>query len=207
MLDGSTFGKRHSFELRKSTGSEAVVWKNGSLYSIDAATETAGHGPTLDLGLIDEAWAHEDDSVEQAMAPATITRPSAQLLVASTAGNARSRYWYRKVLAGRVTLDGAVDSTAYFEWSADDDDPEDPATWWAWMPALGFTVTEATIAAELARAKRSGKLDLFKRAYLNQWTEVRCWKTRSIRSSRSPGGTPASTPARGSPGTVCSRST
>lgn len=172
LLNDSAFGKRDAFEIRKSNGSEAVVWRNGSLYGIDAATETAGHGPVLDLGQIDEAWAHEDDRGEQAMSPAMITRPSAQLWVASTAGNARSKYWWRKVLAGRSSY-ATSPSTAYFEWSADDDeDPEDPATWWRCMPALGHTVTEATIAAELARAKRSGKLDLFRRAYLNQWVEI-----------------------------------
>jgi len=172
VLEASKFGKQAAFELRKSNGSEAVVWRNGSLYGIDAATETAGHGPTLDLAQIDEAWAHEDDRGEQAMAPAMITRPSAQLWVASTAGNARSKYWWRKVLAGRSSY-ATSPSTAYFEWSADDDeDPQDPATWRRCMPALGHTVTEATIAAELARAKRGGKLDLFLRAYLNRWVEI-----------------------------------
>jgi phage terminase large subunit-like protein len=172
LLKESAFGRRGAFEVRKSNGSEAVVWRNGSLYGIDAATETAGHGPVVDLGEIDEAWAHEDDRGEQAMSPAMITRPSSQLLVASTAGTARSVYWYRKVLAGRSSYATST-STAYFEWSADDDeDPEDPATWWRCMPALGFTIAEATIAAELARAKRSGKLDLFRRAYLNQWVEI-----------------------------------
>ena len=172
LLEASAFGKRGAYELRKSNGSEAVVWRNGSLYGIDAATETAGHGPTLDLGEIDEAWAHEDDRGEQAMAPSMITRPSAQLWVASTAGNARSKYWYRKILAGRASY-ATSSSTAYFEWSADDDeDPEDRATWRRCMPALGYTVTEATIAAELARAKRGGKLDLFVRAYLNRWVEI-----------------------------------
>jgi len=55
---------------------------------------------------------------------------------------------------------------AYFEWSAlPGSDPADPATWWACMPALGRTITEATIAAEFER------LDLadFCRAYLNWW--------------------------------------
>ncbi len=172
VLEASAFGKAGVFEVRKSNGSEAVVWRNGSLYGIDAATETAGHGPTLDLGEIDEAWAHEDDRGEQAMAPAMITRPSAQLWVSSTAGNARSKYWYRKVLAGRENY-ATSPSTAYFEWSAgDDEDPADPATWWRCMPALGHTVTEATIAAELDRARRGGKLDLFLRAYLNRWVEI-----------------------------------
>jgi phage terminase large subunit-like protein len=172
VLAGSRFGQQGAFELRKSNGAEAVIWSNGSLYSIDAATETAGHGPTLDLGLIDEAWAHEDDRGEQAMAPAMITRPSAQLWVASTAGNARSRYWWAKILAGRASY-ATAPATAYFEWSADiDEDPLDPMTWRRVLPALGRTVSEATIAAELARAQRGGKLDLFRRAYLNQWLEI-----------------------------------
>ena len=35
VLNDSAFGKRSAFELRKSNGSEAVVWRNGSLYGID----------------------------------------------------------------------------------------------------------------------------------------------------------------------------
>jgi phage terminase large subunit-like protein len=172
MLDRSAFNKRGAYTVRKSNGSEAVLWRNGSMYGIDAPTEIAGHGPVLDLGQIDEAFSQGDDRVEQALAPSMVTRPSAQLWVSSTAGNARSRYWYRKVLAGREHV-AEPSGTAFFEWSAaDDDDPEDPAVWSRCMPALGWTVSEATIRAELARAKRTGKLDLFVRAYLNRWVEV-----------------------------------
>jgi hypothetical protein len=171
-LDKSPFKRRGAYEVRKSNGAESVLWRNGSMYGIDAPTETAGHGPVLDLGEIDEAHAHEDDRVEQALAPSMLTRRSAQLWVSSTAGTGRSKYWYRKVLAGRDNID-EPSSTAYFEWSAsDDEDPQDPETWRRCMPALGHTVKEATVRAELARANRSGRLGLFERAYLNRWVEV-----------------------------------
>lgn len=173
LLNASPFKRRRAFTVRTANGTEAICWANGSMHGIDAPTETAGHGDTLDLGLVDEAWAHVDDRVEAAMAPAMITRRSRQLWVFSTAGNARSAYLWRKVLAGRANQ-GVPSSTAYFEWSAEEDaDPEDPATWWACMPALGHTVTEAAIRGELNRAKRQGKLgDLFLRPYLNRWVEI-----------------------------------
>lgn len=171
-LERSTFGKRGAFTVRRSNGSEAILWNNGSRHGIEAPTETASHGETIDLGVIDEAFAHDDDRVEQALGPAMIARPAPQLWVVSTAGSARSAYLYRKVIAGRAGVHTAG-STAYFEWSAADDaDPTDPAVWASCMPALGHTITERAVAAELERAQRRGELDLFRRAYLNQWVDV-----------------------------------
>jgi hypothetical protein len=172
LLERSVFGKRNLFNVRRSNGAESIQWSNGSRHGIDAPTETASHGETLDLGVMDEAFAHEDDRVEQAMAPAMITRPAPQLWVVSTAGSGRSYYLYSKVLAGRAGVE-EQSTTAYFEWSADDeDDPTDPATWARASPSLGHTVTEAAIRAEMERAERKGEFDLFERAYLNRWVDV-----------------------------------
>ena len=44
-----------------------------------------------------------------------------------------------------------------------DADPADPATWWACIPSLGYTVTEDAIRAEHDRLDR----DAFARSYLN----------------------------------------
>ena len=41
---------------RKPNGTEAFLWRNGSIHGIVANTEKAGHGATLDLGFIDEAF-------------------------------------------------------------------------------------------------------------------------------------------------------
>lgn len=162
--------------IRKRTGAEAFLWANGSIDALYAPTAKAGHGKVIDFGFIDEAFAQVDDRVEQAWRPAMITRPQPQLWVVSTAGTAESTYLRAKVLAGRRRVeDGSRSTTAYFEWSAPNDaDPGDPATWWSCMPALGHTVTEAAIRAELdtAVAEHGAEgLLLFRRAYLNQWVD------------------------------------
>lgn len=173
LLRDSPFGSL--VRVRKTTGNEAFLWRNGSRHGLVSATKKSGHGPTLDLGIIDEAFAHEDDRLEQAFRPAMITRPQPQLWVVSTAGDRRSTYLRAKVRAGRAAVAaGASGTTAYFEWSAPEDaDPLDPATWRSCMPALGYTITEAAIRAELDTmlADPEQGLGLFRRAYLNQWPD------------------------------------
>ena len=158
------------FDLRRQRGDEAIRWHNGSLHGITAPGEKSGHSEVLDLAVVDEAWAHEDARLEQGLSPTMATRPQPQLWVVSTAGTVRSAYLRGKVDQGRARVAAGRRSTvAYFEWSApegaDPADPADPATWWACMPALGHTVTEARIAAEYERLS----LDDFCRAYLNWW--------------------------------------
>lgn len=174
ILKGSPFWPQVT--ARKRTGAEAFLWANGSIDAIPAPTEKAGHGKTLDVGFIDEAFAQVDDRLEQAYDPAMITRPQPQLWVVSTAGTAASAYLRAKVQAGRRLIEsGEPSQTAYFEWSAPNDaDPADPATWWSCMPALGHTITEDAIAAVLRREvdeRGADGLRLFRRAYLNQWID------------------------------------
>ncbi len=170
-LESSPFGKRKPkpYRVRKSNGNEAIVWRNGSKHGISASGETSGHGTTLDLAFIDEAFAQKDGRLEQAFKPATITRPDPQLWVVSTAGRTpgSSPYLWGKVEAGRQRCaDGHHQGVAYFEWSADDDaDRSDPATWWATMPALGHTITEAAVRADFESMDPAE----FDRAYLNRW--------------------------------------
>jgi hypothetical protein len=155
---------------RLSNGSESIRWENGSRWGIESTTEKAGHGSTLDIGDIDEAFAQVDARAEQAMKPAMITRPSPQLWVISTAGTEKSIYLWGKVETGRQLAEGGLDhGVAYFEWSAEDGaDPEDPATWWSCMPALGYTVTEDAVRADWLSMKDTD-LGGFCRAYLNSW--------------------------------------
>jgi phage terminase large subunit-like protein len=168
-LDASK-AMRGRYRVRLANGSEAVRFtSSGSTFSPTATTEKAGHGGTLDDGTLDEAFAQVDDRVEQAWRPAMITRPQPQFWVVSTAGTAASTYLRRKVDTGRALAEGGHDgNVAYFEWAADPDaDPEDPATWWSCMPALGHTVTEDAVRAEF----EGMELAEFRRAFLNQWTD------------------------------------
>lgn len=138
------------FTVSRVNGSESLRCSNGSMLVLLSGDESAGHGSTFDLGILDEAWAL-DHRPEQSVRPAMVTKVNAQLWILSTAGTERSTYWANKVASGRTAADAGIDSgLAYFEWSAAPDaDITDPATWWGCMPALGHTVDEKTIASDL----------------------------------------------------------
>jgi hypothetical protein len=168
--------KATEWRMSLNNGSEHIQFGSGSFLQIDAPSRTGGHGDTLDDGTIDEAFAHEDDTIEAGMRPSMATRRNAQLWVISTAGDARSKYLYRKVIAGRAASEADEHgSVCYVEYSAPEDaDPGDPATWRTCMPALGITIDEEFIRGEWERAQRKGPegIDTFRRAYLNQWPDV-----------------------------------
>jgi hypothetical protein len=165
LLDRSPL--RRLYQVRRSNGSEAIRWRTGSVHGITAPTETAGHGFTLDLGLIDEAWAQTDDRLVQAFRPAMLTRRDAQLWIVSTAGTDESTFLRERVEDGRARAEaGDREGLAYFEWSAPDDAAvDDPEVWRATMPALGALISEETLRADLAAMDEPE----FGRAYLNRW--------------------------------------
>lgn len=160
------------------SGAEALMFRDGSRLEVAAGTESSGHGATLDLAVVDEAFDQPDDRLEQAFRPAIRTQPDAQLWWVSTAGKP-SDLWFRgKVESARAGV-AELTGTAIFEWSAADDaDPADPAVWWECMPALGFVrsdgsgLTESDIAEEYRAMARGGTDDGFRRAYLNQWVSA-----------------------------------
>jgi hypothetical protein len=162
---------RGKYSVVKSNGREHVKFANGSRLGIDATTEKSGHGPTLDEGFIDEAFAQTDNRVEQAFKPSMITRPQPQLGIVSTAGwLGESPYLWDKVEAGREFAEGGrTDHVAYFEWSAPPDaHPADRRVWQACMPGLqcnGGLIAEEAIAADYLTMS----VNEFRRAYLNHW--------------------------------------
>ncbi|WP_219512782.1 hypothetical protein [Nonomuraea ceibae] len=168
-MDGSSLAGK--YRTRMSNGNEAIIWgKTRSKLGITSNTEKAGHGPPLDLGVIDEAFAHEDDRLEQAFSPAMLTRDMAQLWWASAGGTEKSIWLNKKREAGRELIMelwrlGIRRRVAYFEWFAPEHlRRDDPATWRVCLPALGFTVSEDTVRAELEKLD-PGEFD---RAYLNR---------------------------------------
>jgi hypothetical protein len=167
LIEASPF-KAARQKVYRANGSEAITFKNGSRIDVLRDSESAGHGKTLDLAVIDEAFADVDFRREQALLPAMRTRRHAQILGASTAGTEASLYLKQKFETGRqAVLSGQNSKIAFFEWSADPDaDPDDPATWWSCIPALGYTVDEDVIQHE-RMTQPDGE---FRRASLNQWT-------------------------------------
>lgn len=154
--------------VHRAQGNEAVIFKSGSRIDVLASSVSAGHGKTLDLGVIDEAFDDIDDRREQAMLPAMITRPDAQLIIVSTMGTDASVYLNRKVDMGRsMASAGETHGVAYFEWSIPEgEDLDDPDVWWEFLPAMGATQSEPAIS----HARQTMTDGEFRRAFGNQRT-------------------------------------
>jgi phage terminase large subunit-like protein len=170
LVEASDFTADQVREVRRSNGSEAITWANGSRHRVRAPTARAAHGITLDLGVIDEAWALRDEVVLQSFRPAMVTRPNAQLWIVSTAGTADSLLLRRHVEMGRASVEsGDRNGLAYFEWSAPDDmASSDVAALRVAMPALGHTITEEIVLADRGTLTPGE----YERAYLNRWTDT-----------------------------------
>jgi hypothetical protein len=153
-----------------SDGNTALLWKNGSRISVLDNTPSAGHGRTLDLAIIDEAFADQDNQREQALLPTMATRVNPQIWNVSTAGTQASSYLLRKVEIGRAAVNsGSTEGIAYFEWSIpEDEDVDDPAVWAYRMPAFGVTIFEDYIR----HARQTMTDGDYRRAIGNQWTET-----------------------------------
>lgn len=157
-------------KVTRSQGREGFEFVNGSLLEPAGPSRDATHGQVIDGGFIDEAFAHENADAEQGVRPAMVTRFSPQLWVFSTAGDARSEYWWGKVDDGRERcISGEHGSVCYFEWSAlDAAMAHTPTAWPTFHPAIGHTQTVETLAAE--RDSMRADPDGFARAYGNVWT-------------------------------------
>lgn len=147
-----------------------ITFANGANLTIWSSSEDAGHSLTIDMVCMDEIWADADDRREQAAVPAMATRRDSQVLLASTGGTDKSTFYLRKQSAGRAAVEaGKTTGMAYVEYAFHpEDDPEDPATWWRAMPALGYTISEKTVRDALERMRgEDGDLSEFCRAWGN----------------------------------------
>lgn len=173
-LRGATsFREGRDYKIRLANGSERIRFKSRSLLKISATQNSSGHGKTLDMPVVDEAWTHEDTTVDSGFRVPMITRrglgiaPGPQLWIVSAAGESdHSEYFTEKCARGREAVERDSGSgTAYFEWSCPKDwDIYDRSLWWFYIPALGHTIQERDIADELDDMKEPD----WRRAYGNQ---------------------------------------
>lgn len=153
---------------KRSNGSEALEFVNGSKLRPHPPTRDSLHGEQSDTNNVDEAWVFDEDQgadLFQAIVPTQATRPGAQTWIYSTAGD-RSSTWFRQLVnRGRAGEPGM----AFFEWSIPDDvDPTDLPAVASHHPAYGHTITMDSLrAAQVTLADRPGE---FARAYGNRWT-------------------------------------
>lgn len=161
--------------IRLGGGTESILFKGGGRLEPIATTESAAHGRTIDLAVLDEAFSDTDDSREQAVVPATLTRGAhtggtPMVITVSTAGTDASTYLRRKIDAGRASVEVGVDNGLYFcEYGMPDDaDLDDEELWWRHHPGLGHLISLTAI-----RHLRSTMPDSdWRRAIANQWVHT-----------------------------------
>lgn len=180
LLVSRFYRPRPEFTYRLQRNTEAIIWRNGSMWSPGSTTgRTAGTGDTLDLPVIDEAWSRPDNRTELGMRPAKMTRDWAQLWVASMIpglSRAKPGEWpYLKAkrdLGQAQVAAGLRFGTAFFDFTAPPGlDPGDPDTWATCMPGLGRTVRESTVRADYDAMVGTGQLVDFCAEYLG-WEPV-----------------------------------
>lgn len=150
---------RGMFHQRKRTGTEAFLWEDGSIWMPGANTPgKAGTGDSLDLGVIDEAWAHANARVALGLRPAMLTRHNSQLIIASMIPGITRKlpnewaYLKHEIQIAKAKVEAGVRSgTAVFIYGARPGlDPADPDTWWSAIPGLGITVLPESVANDQA---------------------------------------------------------
>ncbi len=148
-----------------SYGRQRLVCHDGSELLIQASTPGCGHGLAADFCIVDEAWDVSATSIEDGLLPTMRARPDPLLVMASTAGDDGSEFLVRWRDRGIALAEGDIPAeTALVEWSSEPG-AEGPEAWRAANPALGATISEATLELE---AKAPNHL-AYRRAALNQW--------------------------------------
>ena len=155
----------------RSSLSDCAVFSglNKSECRVIGSSHTSGHGMTLDLAVVDEAWAFKDERVDQTLVPAMRARPDAQMWITSTAGLPDSKWLWGIVESGRANSNDREGHVMYAEWGAPPGAPPyDEDTWAAAIPSIGYTTNFDLLRQETEQYSEM----MWRRAGLNQWPEV-----------------------------------
>jgi hypothetical protein len=157
-------------KLRKSRGSEGVLWKaRGSYFQAFPARDSALRSAALDAVVVDEAQEHDEilgEALKRTITPTFSTRRRRQLWIVLTAGTDSSTYaadYIGRALAGEPGV-------ALFDYGCPDDvDPYDETRWHTWHPGLAYGLTDhAALRVALAEGR-----DSFESEYANRWRRMR----------------------------------
>lgn len=147
----------------------------GTRLGIMNSSDDSGHGPTLFLGLGDEAFAYKTNAIEGAFVGAMKTIPEAQMGFISTAGDVTSSLLKRYRDNGRRYVAEQMcyaKSLCHFEWSQDEQNEDleiyDPDVIEAANPGIGYVTDMETIL------KDSGNIseEAHRRMVLNMFVEA-----------------------------------
>jgi phage terminase large subunit-like protein len=155
-------------EVSWSYGRQKLTMPDGSIWHVRAATPGAGHGYSVDLLVIDEAWAVSEEAIDQGLLPTQRARKNPLCSMWSTAGDQSSTAMLRWREQGLRAIDAKVPGTLYFaEWSPNPAtmDLMTPAAWAYANPALGHTLEMEVIQGESEAPNRNA----FLRSSVNTW--------------------------------------
>lgn len=150
----------------------SLTMVGGARYKVATASRTGGRSLAVDLGIADELREHrpkgEDTGWEAwaALDGTTTARPRPQVWALSNMGDHRSVVLnhFREVALAEAEAGEGDGSLCLMEWSAPEGcDPDDREAWRLANPALGHTITEATLIS-----KRRLPLTVFRTEHLCQ---------------------------------------
>jgi phage terminase large subunit-like protein len=174
LLMSTPFAERVA-RVDRTNHREMLVMQNGSRYMpVTPSSKKAGRSLSIDLAVLDEAHAHETMGVVSAIQPAMAARPHAQIWLLSNAGDSRSGLWRHYTDVGRIEVENAASTMAWFEWAPDDVDDEgvqfDRSAWSQGNPSMGLP------GGVLESALSDGALTMdrptFLREHLNVWADA-----------------------------------
>lgn len=112
---------RGRFTVHLVSGSERVRFTNGSRFAIESTTEKTGHGGTLDLGFVDEAFAQPDGRLEGVQAGHDHPPAGPWLRTSTHSGTASGADPGRTTLAAHASL--ALPQESWSQGSSVEDNP------------------------------------------------------------------------------------
>lgn len=176
-----------------SYGRMELTMPDGSTWLVRAATPSAGHGYSIDLCVVDEAWAVSEESVNEGLLPAQIARPNPLLAMFSTAGTTASKLMLSWREQGLRQIDSGDPGPLYFASYEPPPgiDPMTPDAWTYSNPALGRTLKIDTLRALSKQPDRNaflrGHVNMFTVA-TNSWLESGLWAALENDEQLPPGG-------------------
>lgn len=170
LLDVPSFARR-VVHFHTNNGQEELLLDTGSIFTIVTPNERAARSMSVDLGVIDEAFAHRTMDVVGAIGGTMAARSHAQLWVTSNAGTSNSVLFRHYTTTGRAQIENPVAPMAWFEWAAEEDaDVLDRQAWWEANPSLDLP--NGVIPAHLAEQALTIDDDRFRREYFNHWVDL-----------------------------------
>jgi phage terminase large subunit-like protein len=161
---------RRGFRIMRGAGNQNLTFLNGSLFQVLPPKPDAFRGDAASLIIMDEAQEHTADvsaDLLGAILPVMDTQPTAQLVVAGTAGERRSGIFWDTLQEGRKELP----RTGIVEFAAPDNTTEEeasvPALWETVHPGIGTLTDLETIENNFQKLPRPN----FLREYLGIWPE------------------------------------